>query len=124
MDPLYCCTQQYRCNSPRVVGTNWVHTLGHFEPTKAPEERLELLVIFLLLCRTAAEPSTAAWLNPLSLGSKIDQPQEKVSHLGRKRLATSETPATGSTADASLLRKGSSDVLDRSCVLCPVDLVL
>ena len=55
--------------------------------------------------------------------------QKSISHkksvrLGRNRLLTSETPATGSTADASLLRKGSSDVLDRTCVLCSVDLVL
>ena len=32
--------------------------------------------------------------------------------------------ATGSTADASLLRKRSSDVFDRTCVLCPVDWAL
>ena len=41
------------------------------------EERLELLVTFLLLGRTASDPSTTAWLNPLSSGSKIDQPQKK-----------------------------------------------
>ena len=44
-----CCStqQQYCCNSLRVLGTHWVHTLGHLE------ERLELLVTFLLRCRTA-----------------------------------------------------------------------
>ena len=31
----------------------------------------------LLLCRTDSDPSTTAWLNPLSLGSKIDQPPKK-----------------------------------------------
>ena len=49
---------------------------------------------------------------------------KKSVHLGRNRLPASETPASGSTADASLVRKGSSDVLDRTCVLCSVDLVL
>ena len=34
------------------------------------------------------------------------------------------TPATGSTADAPLLRKRSRDMLDLTCVLCAVDLVL
>ena len=42
---------------------------------------------------------------------------KKSVHLGRNRLPTSETPATGSTADASLLRKRSSDVLDRNSLL-------
>ena len=32
-EPLHCCTQQYCCNSPRVLGTQWVHTLGHLEST-------------------------------------------------------------------------------------------
>ena len=31
-----CCTQQYCCNSPRVLGTHWVHTLGHLESTNLP----------------------------------------------------------------------------------------
>ena len=82
-----------------------------------------MLVTFLFLCRTACDPSTTAWLNPLSLGSEIDQLQKSV-HLGRNRLPTCETPATGSTANASLLHEGSSDALDRACVLWPVDLVL
>ena len=42
---------------------------------------------------------------------------KKSVHLGRNRLPTSETPATGSTADAYLLRKRSSDVLDRNSLL-------
>ena len=79
---------------------------------------------FLLLCRTAAsDPFTTAWLNPMSMGSKIDQPQKECPCRAQP-LPTSETTATGSTADASLLRKGSSDVLDRTFVLCPVDLGL
>ena len=32
----YCCTQQYCCNSPRLLGTNEVHTLGHLESTNVP----------------------------------------------------------------------------------------
>ena len=40
------------------------------------------------------------------------------------RILSAMMSATGSTADASLLRKRSSDVLDRTCVLCPVDLAL
>ena len=38
---------------------------------------LELLVTFLLLWRTASDPSTTAGLNPLSSVSKLDQPQKK-----------------------------------------------
>ena len=30
----------------------------------------------------------------------------------------------GSTADASLLRKGRNDVLDQTCVMCPVGLAM
>ena len=125
---LYCCTQH---SSTAPTGSG--HTLSPYPgppridkpPTwRCGEERHELLVTFLLLCRTASDPSTTAWLNPLSfLYSELDQPQKSV-HLGRNRLPTSETPATGSTADASLLHKGSSDALDRTCVLCPGDLVL
>ena len=37
-----------------------------------------------------SDPSTTAWLNRLSLGSKIDQPQ-KSAHLGRNRLPIPET---------------------------------
>ena len=33
---LYCCTQQYSCNSPRILGAHWVHTLGHLEIDKPP----------------------------------------------------------------------------------------
>ena len=33
---LYCCTQQYCCNSPRVLRGHWVHTLGHLEIDKPP----------------------------------------------------------------------------------------
>ena len=34
---LYCCcTQLYCWNSPRVLGTHWVHTLGHLESTNLP----------------------------------------------------------------------------------------
>ena len=33
---LYCCTQQYCCNSPRILGTHWVRTLGHLESTNLP----------------------------------------------------------------------------------------
>ena len=77
-----CCTQQYCCNSPRVLGTRWVHTLGHLEIDKPPslrcgEGRLELPVAFLLLCSTSSDLSTTAWLNPMSSGSKIDQPQKE-----------------------------------------------
>ena len=32
-----CCTQQYCCNSPRVLGTHWVHILGHLESTNLPD---------------------------------------------------------------------------------------
>ena len=60
----------------------------------------------------------------MSASSKIDHPQEKVSISGRNRLPTSETPAAGSTGDASLLRKGISDMLDRTRVLCSLDLGL
>ena len=63
-----------------------------------------MLVTFLLLCHTAASgPFTTARLNPMSLSSKLDQPQEECPSLGRNRLPTFETPDTGSTADASLL---------------------
>ena len=31
-----CCIQQYCCNSSRVLGTHWVHTLGHLESTNLP----------------------------------------------------------------------------------------
>ena len=48
--------------------------------------------------------------------------KKKSVHLGRNRLTTCETRVTGSTADVSLLCKGSSDVLDQTCVLCSVDL--
>jgi len=43
-----------------------------------------VLVTFLLLRRAASDPSihTTAWLNPMALGSKIDQPQQKVSISG------------------------------------------
>ena len=44
---------------------------------------------------------------------------KKSVHLGRNRLPTSETPATGSTADASLLHKGNSDALDRTLCALP-----
>ena len=71
-----------------------------------------------------SDPSTTAWLNRLSLGSKIDQPR-KSAHLGRNRLPIPGTPTTGFTAHVSLnLRKGSSDVLHRTCVPCSVNLVL
>ena len=33
---LYCYTQQYCCNSPRVLGAHWIHTLGHLESTNLP----------------------------------------------------------------------------------------
>ena len=122
------CTQQSCCKTPWALGTQWVHrpwaTSNSIDlPVSVAVGGVQkLLVTFTLRWRTAApDPSTTAWLNPMSLGSKIDQPQQKVSvHLGRNRLPTSETPATGSTADASLLRKGSSDVLHRTCALCPV----
>ena len=51
-------------------------------------------------------------------------PTKKRVHLGHIRLPAPETPATSFTTHASLLRKGSSDVLDRTCVLCPVALGL
>jgi len=28
--------QQYCCNSPQVVGTHWIHTLGHLEIDEPP----------------------------------------------------------------------------------------
>ena len=34
--PYCCCTQQYCCNSARVLGTHWVHNLGHLESTNLP----------------------------------------------------------------------------------------
>ena len=49
---------------------------------------------------------------------------KKSVHLGGNHLVTAEMPVTDSTADGSLLHKVSSDVLDRTCVLCPVDLGL
>ena len=58
------------------------------------------------------------------IGFKNRSATEKSVHLGRNRLAIFEAPSTDSTADACLLRKGSIDVLDRTCMLCPVDLVL
>ena len=57
-------------------------------------------------------------------GFENDHLQKKSDHIGRDRLPISEAPATGSTADASPLRKSSSDVLDRTRVMCPVDLGL
>ena len=78
---LYCCTQH---SSTTLTGSR--HTLGPYRgppriakppSLRCSDERLELLVTFLLLCRTASDPSTTAWLNPLSFGSKIDQPPKK-----------------------------------------------
>ena len=92
---LYCRTQH---SSTTLTGSG--HTLGPYRgppriakppSLRCSDERLELLVTFLLLCRTASDPSTAAWLSPLSFGSKIYQPPKSV-HLGRNRLPTSETP--------------------------------
>ena len=80
---------------------------------------------FLLLGRAAADPSTTAWLNPMYLGSKIDQPQRKVSVSGATafrppghQLLLAPRPPRLSCG------KGSSDVLDGTCVLCPVALSL
>ena len=33
---LHCCTQQFCCNSPRILDTHWVRTLGHLESTSLP----------------------------------------------------------------------------------------
>ena len=77
------CTSTRRKKETAPTGSG--HTLGPYPGppriVKPPslrcgDERLELLVTFLLLCRTASDPSTTAWLNPLSLGSKIDRPQK------------------------------------------------
>ena len=66
-------------HSTAVLLSGSGHTLGPYRGPpridKPPslcssDERLELLVTFLLLCRTASDPSTAAWLSPLSFGSK------------------------------------------------------
>ena len=78
---LYCCTQH---SSTAPTGSG--HTLGPYPGPpridklprlRCSDERLELLVTFLLLCRTASDPSITAWLNPLSFGSKIDEPPKK-----------------------------------------------
>ena len=61
-----CCAQQYCCNSPRVLSTRWVHTLGHLESInsqRCDEERLELLVTLLLLCRTASDRQNVTFGN-------------------------------------------------------------
>ena len=124
---LYCRTQH---SSTTLTGSG--HTLGPYRGppriSKPPSlrcsyERLELLVTVLLLCRTASDPSTTAGsIRCIWVQKSISH--TKSVHLGRNHLPTCETPATGSTADASLLNKSSSDALDRTCVLCPVDLVL
>ena len=57
-------------------------------------------------------------------GSKLDHLQNPSVHLGSDRLPTFEELATGSIAATSPLRKSSSDVLDRTLVLYPVDLGL
>ena len=49
-------------------------------------------------------------------------PTKKRVHLGHIRLPAPETPATSFTTHASLLRKGSSDVLELVC--CAVALGL
>ena len=93
------CTSTRRKKETAPTGSG--HTLGPYPGppriVKPPslrcgDERLELLVTFLLLCRTASDPSTTAWLNPLSFGLKIYQPQKISVHLGRNRLPTSEAP--------------------------------
>ena len=78
-----------------------------------------VLVTFEVLCRIAFDPSTPAWVHPTSLSSKIDRSQ-------KKRCPSLVQPpsdfrdTTGSTPDASLVRKGSSDVLE--VVYCAADL--
>ena len=123
------CTQQSCCNT-KAHGL-WAH-IG-FIPWATSNRQTSKLALrrgesrnsltFILLGRTASDPFTNAWLNPVSLASEVDQPK-KVSISGENRLPTYETPATGSTPDASLLHKSGSDAPDRTCVLCPVDLVL
>ena len=81
-----CCTAVHSncCNSSRVPGTHWVHTLGRIELTNLPASVAARNVsncsqpMYSFDWRTASDPSTTAWLNPLSLGLKIDQPQKRV----------------------------------------------
>ena len=123
-----CTSTRKKKNSPRVLGTHWVHTLGHLESTHLPASVAARSV------SNCSQPFYSFAVPPLTLlpppGSiRCLWVQKSISHkkrvhLGRNRLPTSETPATGSTAEASLLHKGSSDELDRTRVLCPADLVL
>ena len=125
---LYCCTHQYCCNSQPFLGTNTVHTLGHLESTILPAS-----VAAARSVSNCSYPFYSFAIPPLTLLSprgsirclRVQKSIYKKSvHLGRNRLPTSEGAATGSTADAPLLHKGSSDALGRACVLCPVDFVL
>ena len=74
------CTQQSCCKTPWALGTQWVHrpwaTSNSIDlPVSVAVGGVQkLLVTFTLRWRTAApDPSTTAWLSPMSLGSKIDQ---------------------------------------------------
>ena len=63
-----------------------MHTLGHLEIDKPPQLALwrgaSTTAPNVVLGRAVSDPSTTARLNPVSLGSTIDQPQQKVSISG------------------------------------------
>ena len=77
---MYRCTAVYR-SAAAIAHGFWAHIMSPPRIDKPPfsrwgGDRLELLVTFVVCCRTASDSSTAAWLNPLSLGLKIDQSQK------------------------------------------------
>ena len=95
---MYRCTAVYR-SAAAIAHGFWAHIRSPPRIDKPPfsrwgGDRLELLVTFVVCCRTASDSSTAAWLNPLSLGLKIDQSQKDVQlGLNRLRLPRHQHPA-------------------------------
>ena len=84
-EQLLCTQQQYCCISPQVVGI-LRSTLDSYPGTPRNRQASQLALWrgasrtarnLLILGRAASDPSTTAWRNPMSLGSKIDQPQQK-----------------------------------------------
>ena len=78
-----------------------------------------MLVTLLLFYRTGVDSFTTAWILALPgvAGFENRPPTKQSVHLGGNRLPTFETPATASTADASLLRQGHQRRA-RTRVLC------
>ena len=118
-------------NTAVIAHGFWAHTLG-LSPGPPRNRQTSQLALRRgasrtapdLLCRTASDPSTTAWLNPMSLGSEIDNP-----HTKKKCPSRAQPPSFRDTSHRLHSRRFSLAQEQQRCArsnLCavPVDLVL